>query len=226
MKPFKMLIISVYLCWSRIILYYIRFVQKKMFLVSQEVFDAVSHNLSCLNDYVIVFPTAGQLHKETKLPEKLPWCSGKLHCLPLVCWLLCISKHSITEWRALTPQLAVRSYWPLSHSLLLSYWFLHRKYSRVERECRQGDCMLALKKTPLRQWLEPGQVFWPGRSLHVIDLAFVLADLTPVAHKLQYIKHRQQTVHEASLHQSACRLDEAVISVWVSSVPTSWTVIS
>lgn len=64
---------------------------------------------------------------------------------------------------------------PRSHSLLLSYWFLHRKYSKVERECRQGGCMLALKKTPLQQWLEPGQVVWPGGSLHIIDLAFVLA---------------------------------------------------
>lgn len=86
-----------------------------------------------------------------------------------------------------------------SRSLLLSYCFLHRKYSGVERECRQGDRMLALNKTPLQQWLEPDQVFWPGRSLHIIELAFVLPDSTPVVHIVQYIKCRQQSPAEAGL---------------------------
>lgn len=120
--------------------------------------------------------------------------------------LLCIIKLFHNEARFLrnTP-----SRWPPSHLLLLSYCFLHGKYSRLERECRRGDCMLALKETPFQQWLAEGLVFWPCRSLHIIDLAFVLPDLTPAAHNVQYIKRRHiQTVYEASLHRRPGPLSE------------------
>lgn len=49
------------------------------------------------------------------------------------------------------------------------------------------------KKTRLPQWLAADQVLWPSWSLHFIDLAFVLVDLTPAAHNVQYIKRRQRT---------------------------------
>lgn len=49
------------------------------------------------------------------------------------------------------------------------------------------------EKNTLQQWLAAGRIFWPCGSLHIIDLAFVLPDLTPAAHNVQYIKRRQQT---------------------------------
>lgn len=60
------------------------------------------------------------------------------------------------------------------------------------------------------QWLEPGQVLLPGRSPHIIDLAFVL---TPLAHNVQYIKLRQQT--NSSWGQSPLEARPAAPAVWM-----------
>lgn len=89
----------------------------------------------------------------------------------------------------------------------------------MERECSQGDCMHAQKENTVQQWLEAGQVILPSRSLHIIDLAFVLAVLTPVAHDAIY---KVQTTDKQSVRpvstrglaccrSSACCLDGAVI---------------
>lgn len=48
-----------------------------------------------------------------------------------------------------------------------------------------------------------------GQITHIIDLAFVLVDSTPVAHNVKCIKHRQETgCLEVGLHQRPGPLSE------------------
>lgn len=64
--------------------------------------------------------------------------------------------------------------------------------SRAWVQTRGSPACFEKKKHPSTM-TGPGPSLWPGGSLHIIDLAFVLVDLTPVAHNVQYIKLRQQT---------------------------------
>lgn len=126
-----------------------------------------------------------------------------------------VSHHPTHTHLTLTDRWATRCY-----CLIISVSGNTQKFS-VSAD--KGTACLLCTKTRRRQWLEAGQVFWPSRSLHIIDFAFVLCGLIPVAQHVTVYKEQttyKQSARPGSIWDSRPRcqssagcLDLALISV-------------
>lgn len=127
----------------------------------------------------------------SKLPPKPPWYSG-LYIVYRLSELLCISKYLIMRPKSLLSENSpfMLTTGPLAAIVLL---FPPQEILKSWAWVQTRGLHACFEKNTPSTMAGTRPSLWPCRSLHIIDLVFVLADLTPVAHNVQYIKHRQQT---------------------------------